>query len=96
MSRVRYVVLLTNTRPIDNGASEIRPKTLLPGAFGTKIRTTVGNTAPSKTRVPEHEAPSYAWGSTAITVAIDIQGAEGGTALAITEHLAEALQYLRY
>lgn len=70
--------------------------TLLPGAFKTKVRATIQNTKLSKSVVPEYEALSYAWGSMADPYFIYIQEAEGESALAITQNLAEALHYLRY
>ena len=82
--------------PIDKEASEIRLMTLLPGAFGTKIQVTLRNEVLSNSLVPEYEALSYAWGSVAIPDYIYIQETDGESALAITQDLAEALQYLRY
>lgn len=70
--------------------------TLLPGAFKTKVRATIQNTKLSKSVVPDYEALSYAWGSMADPNFIYIQEAEGESALAITQNLAEALHYLRY
>lgn len=70
--------------------------TPLPGAFSTKVRATIKNTKLSKSVVPEYEALSYAWGSAADPDFIYIQEADGESALAITQNLAEALHYLRY
>ncbi|KAL9127020.1 MAG: hypothetical protein Q9175_007817 [Cornicularia normoerica] len=70
--------------------------TLLPGAFGTKVRVSLRKAVLSKSVVPEYEALSYTWGSAADLDYIYIQEAEGESVLAITQNLAEALQYLRY
>ena len=70
--------------------------TPLPGVFGAKIRITIKTTVLSKTWVPEYELLSYTWGPMEDPGYIYIQEAEGESPLAVTQSLAEALQYLRY
>ena len=82
--------------PIDKGASEIRLMTLLPGAFGEKIRMTIGKIVLSKSLKPVYEALSYTWGSATDLDYVYVQENEREKALAITQNLAEALWYLRY
>ena len=82
--------------PIDKGASEIRLMTLLPDAFGAKIRMTIKNKRLSKSIKPVYEALSYTWGSAINLDYVYVQKNEGEKALAITQNLAEALRYLRY
>ena len=82
--------------PIDKGASEIRLMTLLPDAFGAKIRMTIKNKRLSKSIEPVYEALSYTWGSAINLDYVYVQKNEGEKALAITQNLAEALRYLRY
>ena len=94
--RARKPEHLYRYSPIDEGASEIRLMTLLPGAFGTEVRVTISATTLSESLVPKYEALSYTWGSVAQLKYIYIQDSEAESALAITRNLIEALQYLRY
>lgn len=82
--------------PIDKGASEIRLMTLVPGAFGSKLRITIRNDALSPSLRPEYEALSYTWGLANDIDHIYVQEDGGDKALAITKNLVEALRYLRY
>lgn len=82
--------------PIDKGASEIRLITLLPGAFGSKVRIAIRNIRLSKSQKPVYEALSYTWGSVPDSDYVYVQKDKGEKALAITLNLAEALRYLRY
>lgn len=50
----------------------------------------------SGSQIPTYEALPYTWGSTENPVDIRIDGVDGGSRLAVTQNLAEALQYLRY
>ena len=70
--------------------------TLLPGAFGAKVRITIRNIELSESLKPEYEALSYTWGSATDLDCVYVQENEGEKALAITQNLAEALRYLRY
>lgn len=81
---------------IDKGASEIRLMTLLPGAFGAKVRITIRNIRLSKSLRPVYEALSYTWGSAIDSDYVYVQDDKEEKALAITPNLAEALRYLRY
>ena len=47
-------------------------------------------------QIPTYEALPYTWGPTENPVDLRIDGVDGGSRLAVTQNLAEALQYLRY
>ena len=47
-------------------------------------------------QIPTYEALPYTWGPTENPVDLRIDGVDGGSRLAVTQNLAEALQYLGY
>ena len=81
---------------LDEERSEMRLITLLPGTFGREIRIKLETTVLSDSRIPQHQTLSYTWGSTVDRLDICIEGADGGSSLAVTKNFKEALHYLRH
>lgn len=81
---------------LNNKKSQIKLITFLPGTFGREIRIRLKTVVLSESHIPRYQALSYAWGSTENHVNVCIEGVDGGSSLAVTRNLEEALQYLRY
>lgn len=80
--------------PINEEAQEIRLLILFPGKFTDDVRCMLQIVSFTQDVIPEFEALSYAWGSTADPVNILI-GVEDPRELSVTPNLAVALPYLR-
>lgn len=82
--------------PLDEENHEIRLLTLLPGRFSEDIQINLRTERLTTTQIPKYEALSYVWGSTKSPKTIFISAHDQlRRTLAVTQNLAQALQYLR-
>lgn len=83
--------------PLDNQAQEIRLLTLLLGPFSSKFRISLEIIPFNEHFTPQFEALSCTWGLQQSPVDLSVESSGSNTlALSVTQHLAEALLYLRY
>lgn len=85
--------------PLEVGGEELRLVILHPGAFSDPIQVSVNHAPFSATQIPEYEALSYVWGSTAdpvIVTVVETKTQSQVGILHIGQNLASALKHLRF